>query len=854
MSLKNKIAVTIAILGFCSISNAQVGIGTLNPEMSSQLDIVSANKGLLIPRLSLTETSNQSPVTGTITSSLLVYNTITANDVTPGFYYWQVNKWVRLLAKSDPIAFNETLTTLNYNTATNELTYKDENGVSNVLQLTVQTGPQGPQGVPGNDGSTGPQGPQGIPGNDGATGPQGPQGAPGNDGATGLTGPQGIPGNDGAIGATGPQGPQGVSGNDGATGLTGPQGIQGVPGNDGAIGAAGPQGPQGVPGNDGAIGAAGPQGPQGVPGNDGAIGAAGPQGPQGVPGNDGAIGATGPQGPQGVPGNDGAIGATGPQGPQGVPGNDGAIGATGPQGPQGVPGNDGAVGAQGGIGLIVNGTNTTVSGTGTTSDPYKVNTPSIPVTTVSNTSTANNINTTVNGTTGQNVTIINSNVLDAANGNLISTVNGVASTPAVPVLITANNALTVTNGNVQLGGALVTPTTITTDAVNTLTVAGLQAGAATDNIVITDTNGVLKTITPSELSANSWNILGNAGTDPAINFIGTTDDTNLIFKRNNIQSGKIDGTNVFLGYQTFPDATGGGIGNVAIGYGTLKTIESGTKNIAIGYDAGGDLTTGSNNILIGGGTIQRVNASSPDAYDELNIGNVLFGTNINQTADRADAKIGINVQAPTNTLHVSNRNDPTSDPVRFEGLKASSNPADLNVVVDATGVLKTAPPRGGFSAKVPLEIGATITAPTKPTTRENDFIRYKDLGNNEIEVDFLYSATDSSGSDPGDGDYLFSLPNGYQFDLTDQPLYSGPIIDNTTKNSASIYTVRNTKTAFAFDPSGMVTTSMLIIPYSATQFRIIFTSYGRNAIGTNGNFPLSNNNNVMAGRFTFVKQ
>ena len=102
-----------------------------------------------------------------------------------------------------------------------------------------------------------------------------------------------------AIGPTGPQGIQGVAGNDGAVGATGPQGIQGVAGNDGAVGATGAQGLQGLAGNDGAVGATGQQGPagsDGMPGNDGAVGATGSQGPQGITGNDGAVGAIGPQG------------------------------------------------------------------------------------------------------------------------------------------------------------------------------------------------------------------------------------------------------------------------------------------------------------------------------------------------------------------------------------------------------------------------------------------------------------------------------------------------------------------------------------------------------------------------------
>jgi len=83
------------------------------------------------------------------------------------------------------------------------------------------TGPTGPQGIPGITGNTGPTGPQGIPGITGNTGPTGPQGIPGITGNTGPTGPQGIPGITGNTGPTGPQGIPGITGNTGPTGPTG---------------------------------------------------------------------------------------------------------------------------------------------------------------------------------------------------------------------------------------------------------------------------------------------------------------------------------------------------------------------------------------------------------------------------------------------------------------------------------------------------------------------------------------------------------------------------------------------------------------------------------------------------------
>lgn len=70
----------IAFFMVATIStSAQVGIGTPTPDASSQLDITSADKGVLVPRMTAaTRTGIASPATG-----LLVYQT----DGSAGFYY-----------------------------------------------------------------------------------------------------------------------------------------------------------------------------------------------------------------------------------------------------------------------------------------------------------------------------------------------------------------------------------------------------------------------------------------------------------------------------------------------------------------------------------------------------------------------------------------------------------------------------------------------------------------------------------------------------------------------------------------------------------------------------------------------
>ncbi|MBU0765372.1 MAG: hypothetical protein KJ607_11115 [Bacteroidetes bacterium] len=64
------------------------------PDASAMLDVVSTNKGVLLPRVTLTGTGSASPLTSPATS-LMVYNTATTGDVTPGYYWWDGIQWVR---------------------------------------------------------------------------------------------------------------------------------------------------------------------------------------------------------------------------------------------------------------------------------------------------------------------------------------------------------------------------------------------------------------------------------------------------------------------------------------------------------------------------------------------------------------------------------------------------------------------------------------------------------------------------------------------------------------------------------------------------------------------------------------
>ncbi|WP_461103391.1 tail fiber domain-containing protein [Spirosoma koreense] len=101
-------------------------------------------------------------------------------------------------------------------------------------------------------------------------------------------------------------------------------------------------------------------------------------------------------------------------------------------------------------------------------------------------------------------------------------------------------------------------------------------------------------------SASSWNLTGNAGTNPSTNFIGTVDNVPLNFRVNNQNAGRIDQflNNVALGYLALSSGTTGQ-GNIALGTLALANATTGNYNTASGLQALQNNTTGSGNTALG---------------------------------------------------------------------------------------------------------------------------------------------------------------------------------------------------------------------------------------------------------------
>lgn len=141
-------------------------------------------------------------------------------------------------------------------------------------------------------------------------------------------------------------------------------------------------------------------------------------------------------------------------------------------------------------------------------------------------------------------------------------------------------------------------------------------------------------------ASTDWTLLGNSGTTSATNFFGTTDDNDIVFKRNNIRAGFIGNPNTSTGNRNTsfgantlltPSATG--IRNVAIGTNVLPTNNNGNLNVAIGESSMFTNTNGTNNTAVGAGSLYS---------SQLGVANTAIGRNALTTLNGISGSQGSN--------------------------------------------------------------------------------------------------------------------------------------------------------------------------------------------------------------------
>ena len=141
---------------------------------------------------------------------------------------------------------------------------------------------------------------------------------------------------------------------------------------------------------------------------------------------------------------------------------------------------------------------------------------------------------------------------------------------------------------------------------------------------------------------NYWGLNGNTGTTAGTNFIGTTDNIDLVFKRGGLESGRISGTvfNTSFGRNSLISVTSG-TSNTAVGNGNSGGITSGEYNTSLGGSALINLTSGDNNTAIGAlaeqllttGSRNTIIGASANVDSVSALNRIALGYNAEATAD-----------------------------------------------------------------------------------------------------------------------------------------------------------------------------------------------------------------------------
>jgi hypothetical protein len=219
-----------------------------------------------------------------------------------------------------------------------------------------------------------------------------------------------------------------------------------------------------------------------------------------------------------------------------------------------------------------------------------------------------------------------------------------------------------------------------------------------------NTTGALNTaVGMQSLFANTTGT-NNTGVGAFSLYQNTTGTSNSAFGYRSLYSSTVGYTNTAIGYETlynnrsgyYNTAVGGlslfsnttGYQNTANGENSLYSNTTGTNNTVLGYQAGYNLTTGTSNVLIGAepttananlttgsnniGVGYNFSFGSSTASNQLDIGNIIFGTGLTGTGSTIAGNIGIGTGNPYSRLQVTG-SDAASSTSAFAVVSSASS-------------------------------------------------------------------------------------------------------------------------------------------------------------------------------------
>ena len=260
------------------------------------------------------------------------------------------------------------------------------------------------------------------------------------------------------------------------------------------------------------------------------------------------------------------------------------------------------------------------------------------------------------------------NAIDANNNNLVD----VAERRDAMVILK--------NGNTGIGASI--PQDKLHVVGNIRMVDGNQAAG---RVLTSDANG---TATWTDASATAWGLLGNSAVNAATNFMGSTNDADVVFRRFNVRAGVIGTTNTSLGTNSL-DVASTGTNNTAIGVDALNGISTGTNNTAVGFNTLAAVNSGTFNTAIGAqATVTSAiftNATAIGSRATAGNSNVVILGSINGVnGATSSVNVGIGTNNPNSALEIVDASVVTSGTVEGNLNVASNDPQNTDIGASIT--------------------------------------------------------------------------------------------------------------------------------------------------------------------------
>ena len=580
----------------------------------------------------------------------------------------------------------------------------------------------------------------------------------------------------GVAGGTGTSGTSGAAGSSGTSGLAGTSGTSGTRGTSGTSGTSG----NGTSGSSGTAGSSGSTGTSGASGTSGTSGTRGTSGTSGTSGN-GTSGTSG-------------VGSSGTSGTSGIAGTSGTSGTT----PTGTQNYAQVLGSQ------VNGVNTTgvtlVSGTiVTTGKPVQIE-------------VTGDANPT--GTGAQWVRIqlfrdgssIGSQIQaeqSAPNLNVPYCLN-VIDTPSAGshtyTLRTTGIAGTFQFGEVS--GPLLTMVELAGSGSSGTSGSAGTAGTSGTGVSASYARGSRATAQTTGLTANGLVVFtqvdNSTGSDISLNT--STGQITLAANRTYRLMAQVptitnSGSNSRVSFCWYNETTSSWVGSISGIY---------SPNDGASYASSMGMSE----------TLITTSGTTVVSYRILNNG-LLTGIGGSSDFSATGQFPWFDIQVISGMAPLMNGTSGTSGGVGTQG------PAGTSGTSGTSGVLTGSIP--AWTSAGAITIGATTTAPTKPTTRVQDNISYRQIGAKQWEVIMSYVVTSATGAVNGTGDYLFTLPNSLSFDTTlpSQQIYTSGVATSSWNNITYVI-----PSGSGVINNGTVGGQVYPLVYNSTTFRIVTTTYG----------------------------